>query len=168
MILPLPRTGPSRRCRLQLITKIRLSSFSRERQGNRAEGLRLVQFAVPKKCPDLHSAGFHQAAIFQIAVEARLIDGHDGRQPHRNRRKLPELRHEIGVRVRGQAFFLLKFPAKIFQMLFGDAAFQKCPRIDAGRRVPLEIDDVAVMIGGFGVKKVIETDFIQGRAGCIG
>ncbi|MNN24232.1 hypothetical protein D3C81_1376580 [compost metagenome] len=29
MILPLPRTGPSRRCRLQLITKIRLSSFSR-------------------------------------------------------------------------------------------------------------------------------------------
>ncbi len=29
MILPLPRTGPSRRCRLQLTTKIRLSSFSR-------------------------------------------------------------------------------------------------------------------------------------------
>ena len=30
MILPLPRTGPSRRCRLQLMTKMRLSSFSRE------------------------------------------------------------------------------------------------------------------------------------------
>ena len=29
MILPLPRTGPSRRCRLQFTTKIRLSSFSR-------------------------------------------------------------------------------------------------------------------------------------------
>jgi len=29
MILPLPRTGPSRRCRLQLMTKTRLSSFSR-------------------------------------------------------------------------------------------------------------------------------------------
>ena len=29
MILPLPRTGPSSRCRLQLITKMRLSSFSR-------------------------------------------------------------------------------------------------------------------------------------------
>ena len=29
MILPLPRTGPSRRCRLQLTTKTRLSSFSR-------------------------------------------------------------------------------------------------------------------------------------------
>ena len=28
--LPLPRTGPSSRCRLQLMTKIRLSSFSRE------------------------------------------------------------------------------------------------------------------------------------------
>jgi hypothetical protein len=30
MILPLPRTGPSRRCRLQLTTKIRLSSCSRD------------------------------------------------------------------------------------------------------------------------------------------
>src|ERR1039458_10490390 len=30
MILPLPRTGPSRRCRLQFTTKIRLSSRSRE------------------------------------------------------------------------------------------------------------------------------------------
>ncbi len=29
MILPLPRTGPSSRCRLQLITNMRLSSFSR-------------------------------------------------------------------------------------------------------------------------------------------
>src|SRR6478672_10519499 len=29
MIFPLPRTGPSRRCRLQFTTKIRLSSFSR-------------------------------------------------------------------------------------------------------------------------------------------
>ena len=29
MILPLPRTGPSSRCKLQLMTKIRLSSFSR-------------------------------------------------------------------------------------------------------------------------------------------
>ncbi len=29
MICPLPRTGPSSRCRLQLMTKMRLSSFSR-------------------------------------------------------------------------------------------------------------------------------------------
>ena len=29
MTLPLPRTGPSRRCRLQFTTKIRLSSPSR-------------------------------------------------------------------------------------------------------------------------------------------
>ena len=30
IILPLPRTGPSKRCKLQLITKIKLSNFSRE------------------------------------------------------------------------------------------------------------------------------------------
>ena len=30
MMEPLPRTGPSSRCRLQLMTKMRLSSFSRD------------------------------------------------------------------------------------------------------------------------------------------
>ncbi|CAB4790682.1 unannotated protein [freshwater metagenome] len=29
MILPLPRTGPSKRCKLQLITNVKLSNFSR-------------------------------------------------------------------------------------------------------------------------------------------
>src|SRR6267154_1071515 len=30
MIFPFPRTGPSRRCKLQLMTQIKLSRFSRE------------------------------------------------------------------------------------------------------------------------------------------
>ena len=42
MILPLPRTGPSSRCRLQFTTKIRLSSFSREASVIAPSDLRLV------------------------------------------------------------------------------------------------------------------------------
>ena len=53
MILPLPRTGPSSRCRLQLMTKIRLSSFSRDGERDRAERFRLVAFAVAEERPDL-------------------------------------------------------------------------------------------------------------------
>jgi hypothetical protein len=53
MILPLPRTGPSRRCRLQLMTNTRLSSFSRAGQANRAQRLRLVHLAVAHEGPHL-------------------------------------------------------------------------------------------------------------------
>ena len=53
MILPLPRTGPSRRCRLQLMTQIRLSRFSREAERERAERFRFVGFAVADEGPDL-------------------------------------------------------------------------------------------------------------------
>ena len=51
MILPLPRTGPSRRCRLQLTTKVRLSRPSRAATCERAERLRLVGLAVAEEGP---------------------------------------------------------------------------------------------------------------------
>ncbi|CFN66256.1 Uncharacterised protein [Bordetella pertussis] len=64
MILPLPRTGPSRRCRLQLMTKIRLSSFSRAARAmapsdsgssispspQNTQTLRLLVSAMPRAC----------------------------------------------------------------------------------------------------------------------
>ena len=53
MILPLPRTGPSSRCRLQLMTKIRLSSFSRAGERDGAERFRLVGFAVAEEAQTL-------------------------------------------------------------------------------------------------------------------
>ena len=52
MIWPLPRTGPSRRCRLQLMTKIRLSSFSREASVMAPSDFGLVGFAVAQEGPD--------------------------------------------------------------------------------------------------------------------
>ena len=51
--LPLPRTGPSRRCRLQLMTQIRLSSFSRAARRDGAERFGLVRSPSPRNAQTL-------------------------------------------------------------------------------------------------------------------
>ena len=56
MIFPFPRTGPSRRWRLQLTTKIRLSSPSLGGHVEGAERLRLVGLAVAEERPDARAA----------------------------------------------------------------------------------------------------------------
>ena len=66
MIWPLPRTGPSSRCRLQLMTKIRLSSFSRAASEIDAERFGLVRFAVAEERPDLLIGRRLQAAVLQV------------------------------------------------------------------------------------------------------
>ena len=65
MILPLPRTGPSRRCRLQLMTKIRLSSFSRDAERDGAERFRLVHLTVTEKGPDLATLGVDEPRLWR-------------------------------------------------------------------------------------------------------
>ncbi len=55
MILPLPRTGPSSRCRLQLTTKIRLSSVLAGGQGDRAEASGSSVSPSPRKAQTLWS-----------------------------------------------------------------------------------------------------------------
>ncbi len=103
MILPLPRTGPSSRCRLQLMTKMRLSSFSRAARRDRAERFGLVGLAVAEEGPDLGVRRLLQAAIFEVAVEAGLVDRHDRPEAHRHRRELPEVGHQPGMRIGRQA-----------------------------------------------------------------
>ena len=45
-------------------------------QRDRAKGFRLVRFAVADERPNLCIGSRLQTAIFEIAIEARLIDGH--------------------------------------------------------------------------------------------
>ena len=68
MIWPLPRTGPSSRCRLQLMTKIRLSSFSRAARVIDAERFGLVGLAVAEERPDLLVGRRLEAAVLQVAA----------------------------------------------------------------------------------------------------
>jgi hypothetical protein len=74
---------------------------------DRTERFRLVGLAVAEERPDLAVPHRRQAAIFQVAHEARLVDRHDRSEAHRNGRILPELGHQPGVRVGRQPAALL-------------------------------------------------------------
>jgi hypothetical protein len=63
MILPLPRTGPSRRCRLQLITKVRLSNASSAATCSQTAAFRLIHLAVAEERPHVLLGGVLDAAV---------------------------------------------------------------------------------------------------------
>src|SRR3954447_13988705 len=60
----------------------------------RAERLGLVGLAVADERPDARGGGVELAAVLEVAVEAGLVDGADRADAHRDRRVLPEVRHE--------------------------------------------------------------------------
>ena len=102
MILPLPRTGPSRRCRLQLTTNTRLSRPSRPATPI-APRIRARRFAVAEEAPHLAVGLGHEAARFQVFPAARLVDRGERPQAHRHRRRLPEIGHQPRMRIAGNA-----------------------------------------------------------------
>ena len=142
MIFPLPRTGPSSRCRLQLTTQIRLSRFSRAASVS-APSVSGSSIRRRRRSPDLRLVlRRHEAARLQVAIEARLIDRHDRPEPHRDGRELPEVRHQIRMRIRRQPAALGEFLAEILQMLVRQPAFEKRARVIARRGVALEINQI--------------------------
>ncbi|KAF1042977.1 MAG: hypothetical protein GAK34_02735 [Delftia tsuruhatensis] len=124
-------------------------------QGDRTQRLDLVHFPVAAEDPDLAVFGVGNAAGVQVLEEARLVDGHQRAQAHGHRGELPELGHQLGVRVAGQAL-AVHFLAEVQQLLFGDAAFQIGAGIDAGRDVALDVQAVATVVFVFGVPEVVE------------
>ena len=69
---------------------------------DRAQRLGLGHLAVAEERPHVLLARVLDAAVLHVAVEPRLVDRVDPREPHRDGRELPELRHQPGVRVRRQ------------------------------------------------------------------
>ena len=142
---------------------------------DRAEGLHLVHLAVAEERPDVRVGRVGQAAGLQVSVEPRLVDRADRAQPHRHGRELPELRHQPRVRVGGQphrrARLLLPEPV---QVCLGEPALQEGARVDAGRRVPLEVDLVArcrpaVRIGVvLAAEEVVVAHLVQRRGRGVG
>ena len=166
MILPLPRTGPSRRCRLQLTTKIRLSSCSRgERDG--AERLRLVDLAVADEAPHAALAGVVDLAVLEVAVEAGVVERADRPEAHADRRVLPEVGHQARVRVARQAAAAAAdLLAEVVEVVGGQAALHERPGVDAGRGVALEVHGVAGVAVVLAAEEVVEADLVEaGRAG---
>ena len=104
--------------------------------------------------------------ILQVFVEPRLVDRHQRPQAHRHGRKLPEPRHQPGVRIARQAAALGEFAAEVLQLLFGDPPLEKCPRVDARRGVALKVDLVARVVVAAAADEVIHRHLDErGRRG---
>ncbi len=148
--------------------KNQVVEFFARGQSDGAERFGLVGFAVAEERPDFRVGDRLQAAIFQIAIEARLIDGHQRAKAHRNGGKFPEIGHEPGVRIGREAAAGFQFAAKILQLLDAEAAFEKRARINARSSVALEIDSVAFKLFGARAEEMVEANFVESGGGSVG
>src|SRR5262245_30689389 len=103
---------------------------------NRPQRLRLVHLTVAQKGPDLGVVRLLQSAVFEIAIKARLIYGHDRAESHRDRRELPKIGHQPRVRIRRQTAARLQLAPEVAQMLLRDAPFQKARAYTPGEAWP--------------------------------
>src|SRR5438309_8203295 len=72
-------------------------------QGNGAQRLRFIHFAVTEKRPDLAASRLLQSAVLEILDEAPMIDRLNRSQSHGDGGELPEIGHEPGMRVRTES-----------------------------------------------------------------
>ena len=132
-------------------------------QRDRAKRLGFVRFAVAEERPNFRVRAGLQAAIFQIPVVARLINGHQRAEAHGHRRKFPEIRHQPRMRIRRQPAAGFQFAPEVFQLVRADAPFDKRARINSRRSVALKINRVALEFFGAPAEKMVKTDFVQRR-----
>ena len=130
--------------------------------GDGAFGFRLIHLAVAQEGVNGLLRGVFQAAVFQVFQELRLIDGADWAQAHGYGRELPEFRHQLRMRIRGQAV-AVHFLTEVVHLFFGQAAFKEGARVNARRDVALEVDQVAAVFLVACAEEVVKADFIEGR-----
>ena len=133
------------------------------REGERTQALGLVALAVAQKGPHLAVVSGLEAAVFEVAVEARLIDRKDWPQAHRHGRELPKVRHQPRVRIGGEATAFLQLAAEVFELVFVEAAFDEGAGVHAGGSVSLEVYLVAGMAVARGAEKVVVANLVEGR-----
>ncbi len=137
-----------------------------ERDG--AEAFGLVGLAVADIRPHLRIGPLLEAAVLEVPHEPRLIDRADRPEPHRDRRKLPEVWHQPRMRIGREAAARLQLAAEVPEAIGTDPPFDEGARVNARRRVPLEVDDVAVVVRALALEKVIEADLVERRGRRIG
>ena len=130
MILPLPRTGPSSRCRLQLTTKVRLSRPSRAAMESEPSVSGSSVSPSPMNAQTRLAPRVLDAAVVEVAVEARLVDGGQRREAHRDGGELPEVGHQAGVRIRAQPFAGHDLLPEVVELRLAESG----PRGTPGRR----------------------------------
>src|SRR4029078_2773177 len=129
----------------------------------RPERLGLARPPVAEERPDTGSGRIEQAAVLEVAVVAGLVDRADRAEPHRDRRELPEIRHQPRMRVRAQALTRDGLAAEVVELVLGQTALEERPRVDAGRRVALVEDLVSGVAVVLAPEEVVEAELVEGR-----
>jgi hypothetical protein len=129
------------------------------------ERFRLVHLAVADERPHLAGClagrlrGVREPPVLEVAHEARLVDREERPQPHRSRGELPEIRHEPRVRIRREALAAGLAPI-VVEVLLGEPPLEEGARVDARRRMRLEVDDVAALAAA---EEMVEADLEEIR-----
>ena len=133
------------------------------RDMERAERLGLVGLAVAEERPHARTGRVGQPAVVQVAVEARLVDGADRPEAHRDRGVLPEVRHQPRVRIGRQAGARHGLAPEVVELVLGEAALEEGPGVDARGGVPLIEDLVAAALAVLAPEEVVEAGLVEAR-----
>ena len=105
----------------------------------------------------------------QVLVKTGLVDGIHCAQAHGHRGELPKIGHQPRVWVgREAATWVRELLAETIELVFAHASFEEGACIDSGGGVTLEIDLVATARVIAATEEVVETDFVQRGARCVG
>src|SRR6266853_1067958 len=100
--------------------------------------------------------------MLQVPHEASLIDRRERPDTHGTRGKLPQLRHQVGMRI-GRKALPTGLAPEVVKIFFREPAFQERASIDAGRRVRLEEYQIRLArcprFAGVSPEEMIEADF---------
>ena len=113
--------------------------------------------------------GVLDAAVLEVLVRHRLVDGVDWTETHRDGRELPVLRHQPRVRVRGDAVRRVRLLlAETVELVFAQAAFEERAGVRAGGGVTLDEDLVSAAGVVETLEEVVETHLVEGRRRRVG
>ena len=99
-------------------------------KGELREGFGFVGFTVAHRVPDPGGTGGGQTSVFEVAIEACLMDGRHGAQAHADGGELPEIGHQAGMRVAREAL-ATDLLSELFDVLVGQSTLKPSTGVDA-------------------------------------
>ena len=136
--------------------------FLASRQTDRPQRLGFIHFAVTAKDPDLAITGIRQTAGVQVFEESGLIDRHQRPETHGDGRELPELGHQLGMRVTRQAL-AIDLLTEVIELVFAESPLQIGAPVKAWRRVPLEVHQITTVSFVGGMPEMVHSSANHGR-----